>query len=81
MNGWSHEDQAAAQSEGWLIAENSDHGTRIERFDDAARFDCDAATVAFVGLRAVRGNPLAKKAFQMLAWHHSVEDAATEEEA
>ena len=76
MNGWSIEDQTAAQEEGWLVAENSDHGTRIERYDDAQRFDCDAAAIAFVGMRAGLGNPLAKKVFHMLAWHYAVEDAA-----
>jgi hypothetical protein len=61
-----------------LIADNSDHGTRIERFDDARRFDSDAAAISYVGVRAARSNALARKAFEMLAWHYAVLDAAKE---
>lgn len=76
---WTHEDQTAALAEGWGIFDSSDYGYRIERFDDAQRFDCDAAAVAFVGYRAGLGNALARKAFWELAWQHAVSDAAEAE--
>lgn len=79
MINWETEDQERALAEGWGIFDNSDNGMRIERFDDAHRFDSDAAAVAFVGLRAALGNPLARKAFEQLAWHHSVDDAAIDD--
>jgi len=75
---WTHEDQEAAMEQGWLIADNSDHGLRIERYDDAQRFDSDAAAVAYVGRRAGLGAPLARRAFEHLSWYHAVEDAAQE---
>ena len=66
----------AAMEQGWLIADNSDHGLRIERYDYVGRFGSDAAAVAYVGRRASLGAPLAQRAFEHLSWHHAVEDAA-----
>jgi hypothetical protein len=75
-SGWSHEDQVAALAEGWGLFDNSDHGLRIERWDDAGRFDSDNAAIAFVGYRAGMGNALAQRAFAELAWVYAVSDAA-----
>ncbi len=75
---WTSTDQTEALSEGWGIFDNCDHGMRIERYDAVKRFDCDAAAVAFVGYRATLKVVLACKAFEELAWHHAVIDAAAE---
>lgn len=76
MASWTHDDQQCALADGWGIFENSDHGHRIERHDDAGRFDCDAAAQAYVAIRALERDQLAKKAWEELAWHHAVMDAA-----
>lgn len=76
---WSFDNQCAALDEGWGIFDNSDHGIRIERADDAKRFDCDEAAIAFVGHRAALGNALAAKAFAELAFVYAVSDAAEDD--
>lgn len=76
---WTTENQQRAMCEGWLIAENSDHGPRIERYDDSQRFNSDAAATAFVGLCASLGGFLARRAFEYLAYEWAVEDAARQE--
>jgi hypothetical protein len=73
---WTHEDQRRALAQGWGVFDNGDHGLRIERHDEMARFDCDAAAVAYVAHLAVLGDPLARKAIEHLAWEHAVMDAA-----
>jgi hypothetical protein len=73
---WNMEMQARALADGWGIFDNSDHGLRIERHDDAQRFDCDAAAQAYVAVRALRGDKLAQTAWQELAYAHAVLDAA-----
>lgn len=72
---WTYLDQQLALAEGWGIFDNSDHGLRIERFDDVARFDCDAAAIAYVGMKAIRGDALARKAFEHVAWEQAIMDA------
>ena len=76
LDKWTHADQDEACREGWLVAENSDHGMRIEKADGNPRFDCDAAAQAFVAVRAMEGDTLARSAWRELAWHHAVMDAA-----
>lgn len=76
MIDWTHEDQVAALADGWGVFDNSDHGERIERLDEAQRFDCDSAAIAYVAMRAVYGDTLARKAFEYLAHVHAVLDAA-----
>lgn len=73
---WSVKDQGNALADGWGLFENSDHGMRIERNDATARFDCDAAAQAYVAVRAIRDDKLARQAWEELAWHHAVMDAA-----
>jgi len=73
---WTTDDQNHALAEGWGIFDNSDHGMRIERHDALQRFDCDAAAQAFVAVRAILGDKLAQLAWDELAWHHAVMDAA-----
>jgi hypothetical protein len=73
---WTDEQQTAALKDGWGIFDNADYGLRIERYDDAGRFDCDIAAQAYVAVRAVRENGLARHAWMFLAWHHAVWDAA-----
>lgn len=73
---WTPKDQETALAEGWGVFENSDHGLRIERNDSAARFDCDAAAVAYVAYAAAQGYRLAKRAVAFLAYEHAVSDAA-----
>jgi hypothetical protein len=73
---WTWQDQRAAINDGWGIFDNSDHGLRIERIDDRARFDCDAAAQAYVAVRAMRGDRLARLAWEEIAHHHAVMDAA-----
>jgi len=73
---WTMKDQNEALAEGWGVFDNSDHGMRIERHDDLGRFDSDAAAQAFVAIRAMEGNTLARSAWRELAWHHAVMDAA-----
>jgi len=75
---WNQKDQTEALAEGWGIFDNSDHGMRIERHDAMGRFDSDAAAQAFVAVRAMAGDTLARSAWQELAWHHAVMDAATQ---
>ena len=75
---WTQKDQNEALAEGWGIFDNSDHGMRIERNDATGRFDCDAAAQAFVAVRAMEGDTLARSAWRELAWHHAVLDAATQ---
>jgi hypothetical protein len=76
MNDWTQADQNAALAAGWGIFDNSDHGMRIERHDELGRFDCDSAAIAFVAVRAMHGDRLARKAWNELAYHHAVLDAA-----
>lgn len=76
---WRYEDQIAALDEGWGLFDNSDHGLRIERWDDRGRFDSDNAAIAFVGYRAALGNKLAAKAFAELAFVYAVSDAAEQD--
>ena len=73
---WTTQQQVRALSDGWMIVDNSDHGQRIERYDEMARFDCDAAAQAYVALRAINGDPLARSAWDYLAYQHAVSDAA-----
>jgi hypothetical protein len=75
---WTHLDQAQALADGWGLFDNSDHGPRIERNDGMARFDCDAAAQAYVAVRAMRGDKLARAAWEELAHQHAVIDAANQ---
>lgn len=71
---WKMDDQNEALSEGWGVFDNSDHGLRIERHGE--RFDSDAAAQAFVAIRAIDGDELARLAWEHLAWSQAVMDAA-----
>jgi hypothetical protein len=81
MIAWTNEQQNLALADGWGVFDNSDHGLRIERHDAAQRFDCDAAAQAYVSVRAMNGDRLAKSAWREIAWHHAVLDAADDEDA
>lgn len=73
---WNADMQARALADGWGIFDNSEHGLRIERRDEINRFDDDAAAQAYVAVRAMRGDPLARHAWTELAYYHAVLDAA-----
>jgi len=75
---WTNDDQTRALSEGWGVFDNSDHGLRIERHDEAQRFDCDAAAQAYVAMRALNGGAREQKAIRWLAWIHAVDGAASD---
>lgn len=78
---WTNEDQEEALKEGWGVFHNSDYGEKIERYDEAERFDSDAAAAAYVGIRAILGDELATKAIYHLGNHYAVTDAAELDQA
>lgn len=67
---WTNEDQSEALLDGWGVFNNSDHGMRIERYDEAARFASDAAAQAYVAWRSMNDDPLAVKAIRYLVKQH-----------
>lgn len=67
---WTNEDQNKALYDGWGIFNNSDHGVRIERYDESEKFKSDAMAIAYVAWRASCGHQLERKAVNYLAGHY-----------
>lgn len=63
---WTFEDQEAALAQGCGLFDNSDHGLRIERFDEADIFACDEDAWKFVEASAANCGYPAVKALLML---------------
>lgn len=53
VRGWSARDDGFARREGWLMAVRDDGRAEIQRLDEAAVFDSDAAAVAHVYAKAL----------------------------
>jgi hypothetical protein len=65
--GYQGYDHGAALAEGWLLAEDSERGLEIQRFDEAERFDGDDEALAHVQKMADEGDENAKAALRAIA--------------
>jgi hypothetical protein len=68
---WSGRDESASLREGWFVQVGC-YGARIRAVKVPAVFKNDAAAVAFVAMRAVKGDPLALRAVNYLAADHEL---------
>jgi signal recognition particle GTPase len=47
---------SACDGKGWLLADNDEHGLRIEKCDSCLRFQSDEEAVTFVAVKAATGS-------------------------
>lgn len=79
-NDWGREHQIAAARDGWGLFANVESGgpVKAEIRSVGDKFDSDMAAVAHVGWRAIRGDRLAKAAFDHFDWSHNTNLRVTE---
>lgn len=75
VKGWAAADVAKSLREGWSIFESSEYGFRIERLDEAEKFDGDGPAWLHVLAKAAKGSALHRRALAFIKKQNPAEYA------